>query len=73
MSRAVNVNYFKAGFYALNTRRNETVYLIHKLDIDEIGESIWIVESENEKKGVYLEYENKLTNPYYWGDQGDNY
>ena len=61
MSSPIHVNYLKENIYAENAQNGKTVYLVKKIDTE-----IWIVDSE--RKHLYLEYENNLQNPYYWGD-----
>lgn len=63
MSSEIYVDELRAGISATNTRTNETVLLVGEVENDGYH-SVWIVEGNN---GLYLEYENNLENPYYWG------
>ena len=63
MSREVYVDELREGLSATNNRTKETVLLVGEVEHDGC-QSVWIVEGDN---GLYLEYENNLDNPYYWG------
>lgn len=63
MSSKVNSLEFKSGYSAYNKRNDEEVLLVAKCGDD--FETVWIVDGE---KGLYLEYEYNLTNPFYYGD-----
>lgn len=64
MSSEVYVDELREDLPAYNIRTKEIVLLVGKLTLDN-GVEIWVVDSK--EKGLYVEYESNLINPFYWG------
>ena len=63
MLSKVRADDLKDDLFAENCRTNETVRLVGKLTLDN-GVELWVVDGE---KGLYMEHEYNLIEPFYWG------